>query len=432
MTTAPALGTPVRAAYELYRPAQRRWLLAVLFLVSMSNYIDRNVIAVLLEPIKKEFAISDTLLGLLSGFAFAVFYATLGIPVARWADRGNRRVVVTLALTVWSVMTVACGMAQTFVQLVLARIGVGAGEAGALPPAQSLIADYFPPDRRASAIAIFISSATAGYLIAFIGGAMLVSHYGWRTAFVAVGTPGLLLAMLTFRTLKEPRDVIGYPVRNATSDESFAGAVKRLFAKRAYVWIVVGIALYAFMAYGALIFIPSFMIRSLGISMSQIGATYGSVSATGALLGTVGGGWLADKLGSRDARWLAWLPALACSIACPFYIAGFLSGTFGAFLAFSFVAGVLIAAGLPSVFTAMHAVCGSKRRAVAVAVLTFVMSTFGGGLGPLVTGILSDHFAASLGANALRAALVVATAVLLPSAFAMYVAGRSMLHDVEN
>ncbi len=419
------------AAHTLYSKRQRGWLLAVLFLVSMSNYVDRNVIAVLLEPIKKEFAVSDTYLGLLSGFAFALFYATLGIPVARWADRGNRRIVVTLSLTVWSVMTALCGLAQSFTQLVLARIGVGAGEAGALPPAQSLIADYFPPERRASAIAVFMSSATAGYLVAFVGGAQLVSHYGWRIAFIAVGLPGLLLAVVVFFTLKEPRDVLGYSARNAASDETFAGAMRQLFRKRSYAWIVVAITLYAFFAYGVLIFFPSYMIRSLGVSLSTIGTTYGAVSAVGALAGTLGGGWLADRLGSRDVRWFAWLPAIALALIFPLYVAAFLQATYTGFLVLTFIAGLLLSAGLPSVFTAMHAVCGSKRRTVAVAVLTFMMSMVGGGLGPLVTGVLSDFFAASQGSGALRAALISASTMLLPSAVALYLAGRGLRSDVE-
>ena len=415
--------------HSLYSQGQRRWLLAVLFLVSMSNYIDRNIISVLLEPIKKEFSVSDTQLGLLSGFAFAVFYATLGIPVARWADRGNRRIVVTLCLTVWSVMTILCGMANTFAQLILARIGVGAGEAGALPPAQSLIADYFPPERRASAIAVFISSATVGYLIAFIGGAQLVTHYGWRTAFIVVGAPGLILAIVTFFFLKEPRESLGFRA-TSSSDETFVGSLKVLFAKRSYAWLVVGITLYAFVAYGVLIFFPSYMIRSLGVPLSEIGLTYGALSAVATLIGTLGGGWLADRLGTRDPRWFAWLPALACLVAGPLYIVAFLSGTYHTFLALTFVAGTGIGMGLPSVFTAMHAVCGSSRRAVAVSILTFMMSMIGGGLGPLVTGVLSDAFAASHGTGALRYALITSSTIMFPAAVALFFAGRRIPHDL--
>jgi len=197
--------TTARRTWDLYSSRQRWVYLAVLFLVSTSNYADRNVISVLLEPIKAEFKVSDTMLGLLTGISFAVFYATLGIPVARWADRGNRKFIMTLALTIWSFMTMLCGAAQTFWQLAFARVGVGAGEAGAIPPAQSLIADYFDPTRRARALAIFMASATAGYLLGFVLGAHIAAVYGWRHAFVLLGAPGLLLAVIVHFVLREPR-----------------------------------------------------------------------------------------------------------------------------------------------------------------------------------------------------------------------------------
>jgi MFS family permease len=169
-------------SWTLYSSRQRWGLLAVLFLVSTSNYLDRNVISVLLEPIKQEFHVSDTMLGLLGGFCFSIFYAVFGMPVARWADRGNRRTVITLALAIWSLMTLCCGLAQTFVQLTIARIGVGAGEAGAIPPAQSLIADYFSPQQRATAIAIFPRLRRLAICWGSVSGATLRQSMagGWR------------------------------------------------------------------------------------------------------------------------------------------------------------------------------------------------------------------------------------------------------------
>lgn len=427
-------GAAAVPAHTLYSPRRRWLLLAMLFLVAMSNYIDRTVISVLLEPIKKEFGASDTQLGLLSGIAFAFFYATLGIPIARWADRGNRRTIIAVCLSVWSVMTVLCGLSQTFWQLALARVGVGAGEAGAIPPAQSLIADYFPPEKRAIALAIFTAAATAGYLGAFVGGAWLVQAYGWRGAFITVGLPGLLLALLTHVVLKEPREVLGFARRESGGGDaaSFGTVLRELAAKRSYVLSVTGLTLYAFMAYGVLVFFPSYMVRTMGIPLTQVGTGYGAVTAVSALIGTLGGGWLAGRLGTRDPRWYAWLPAAACAIAWPVYLGAFLHATtFNTFLVYAFVAGVLLSGGLPSIFTAIHAVCGSSRRAVAVAVMLFMMSLVGSGLGPVVTGVLSDLFAQTQGANALRLALVAAMTALLPSAYALYLAGRAVPRDME-
>ena len=174
----------------------------MLFLIGTSNFADRNVIGVLLEPIKAEFGISDASLGLLSGVSFALFYATLGLPVAHWADRGDRRLIITLALGIWTVMTALCGLAQSFWQLVLVRVGVGAGEAGAVPPAQSLIIDYYSPDRRGRAIGIFMLSSTTGYVLGIVIGGWIAEAHGWRAAFLFVGLPRLVLAILARFVLK--------------------------------------------------------------------------------------------------------------------------------------------------------------------------------------------------------------------------------------
>ena len=192
--------------WDLYSGKQRWVFLTVLFLVSTSNVVDRQIVTVLLEPIKAEFGVSDTMLGLLSGLAFALFYVTLGIPIARLADSKNRKLIVGTAITVWSIMTALCGAAQSFFQLALARVGVGAGEAGAVPPSQSLLADYFPPERRSLALAVFFLSAAAGNVLGLIVGGQVADAYGWRWTFVIFGLPGLLLALIVWVVLDEPRN----------------------------------------------------------------------------------------------------------------------------------------------------------------------------------------------------------------------------------
>ena len=420
-----------RPAWTLFSE-QRRWsLLAILFLVSTSNYVDRNVIAVLLEPIKREFHVSDTALGLLGGFCFAVFYAAFGMPVARWADRGNRRTIITLALTIWSLMTLCCGLAQSFIQLAVARIGVGAGESGAIPPAQSLIADYFPPAQRARAIAIFTSSATLGYLLGFGVGGYIAATRGWRAAFMAVALPGLVLVVITRVCLSEPRGFLDHRV-NSSEFETTRRSLARLLQKRSYVYALLGCLIYFFVAYGALIFIPSFLVRTLHVPLARVSVSYGATSALASAIGTLGGGWIADLLAQRDRRWLAWLPALSMLATAPLLIAALLVGSFESFLAFAFVASLLLTAGLPPVFAAIHEVCGNRRRATAIAIVLFSATLFGGGFGPLVTGVVSDFLTRHYGAEGLRYSLIIMMPLLIASSGCFYCFARVMHKDIED
>lgn len=418
------------APWQLYRTRQRWALLAVLFLVSASSYLDRNVVSVLLEPIKREFHVSDTMLGLLGGLAFALFYATLGLPVARWADRGNRRTVIALALTAWSIATAACGLAQSFGLLLLARVGVGAGEAGAISPAQSLLVDYFPPERRATAMGVFTSASVAGLLLGIGGGSYLATAYGWRTAFILCGLPGLLLALIVRVFISEPRERLGFPSLQGPAP-SLHEMSRALWRKSSYRYALVGCCLYFFMAYGALIFMPSYYLRVLHVSLREMGAAYGTVSAAAALIGTLGGGYLADRLARRDPRWLAWLPAIACAASGPIYIFALACNSFRAVLGISFWCGILLSGGLPPVFAAIHEVCGSARRATAIAIVLFAASLFGNGLGPVVAGALSDLLSARYGADGLRYTMQILMLLLPVTGAAFYCFGRAMPADRE-
>lgn len=424
-------GVKAEHPWELYGPAQRRTLLFVLFLTGASNYADRNVIGVLLEPIKAEFGASDMMLGLLSGLSFALFYATIGLPVAWFADRGDRRRIITWSLAIWSAMTVLCGLAQNFWQLALARVGVGAGEAGAVPPAQSLIADYYPPDQRAGALGTYMMSSMAGYVLGLIAGGWIAQHYGWRMAFLAVGLPGFLLALAARLVLREPR----YHARFAVTPEKAEPArqsIRALFAKPAYRNIVCALILYFVMAYGALVFVTSFMIRVHGLSVAQAGGLFGLMSAIGAVIGNIGGGRLADRLARRDVAWMARLPGIALIVAMPLYMAAFLASNVVVMAAILLVAGTALTGVVPPMFGAMHVVCGSARRAMAVALAFFFSNLIGLGLGPLITGAISDHLSASFGAaDGLRYALVVTTTTFLPCGLFMLRAARHLKRDAE-
>src|SRR5882757_8384243 len=277
----------VETAQALSPLHPRRWLmLAILFLVGTSSATDRVVISVLLQPIKAEFGISDTWLGLLTVMSFPLLYSVLGLPIARWADRGDRRLLITIALTVWSGMTVLCAAAANFWQLLIARIGVGAGEAGATPPAQALIVDYFPPAFRARAVAIFAASGTVGYLLGLVVGSQLVSHYGWRATLVALGLPGLILALLAYRLLEEPRKARAAKAA-ATTTESLVASLRTLAAKTSFVRLFTGHVIYNFAIYGSLLFIPMYLTRVLGVPVGEVGLYYGLTTAVAVLIGSI-------------------------------------------------------------------------------------------------------------------------------------------------
>jgi len=402
----------------------------VLFLVSTSNFVDRNVVSVLLEPIKREFHISDTSLGLLSGFCFALFYALAGLPVARWADRGNRRTILTVAISVWSVMTMLCGFAHTFWQLALARVGVGAGESGVLPASQSLIVDYFPRERRATALAIFNASGISGYLLGITAGGYIAAMYGWRAVFLFAGAPGIALALVARCALAEPR-LLHQTSKTAGPSEKTMDALHALWQKRSFICGLAGCLCYWFFSYGGLVFLPSLLVRTHHVSLAEVSVVYGTVAAFGSILGAVGGGWLADSLAARDIRWAAWLPTVSFTLAGPVYMMTFLTNDFRTCMVFAFVGLALITGGLSPGLLAIHSVCGDARRATAVALVYFSATLIGGGFGPLATGALSDILTASYGDQALRYALTATTSLLVVSGMCFYSVGRVMSRDLE-
>ena len=415
----------------LYTPSQRWGLLSILFLVTMSNYFDYYVISVVLDPIKKEFGVSDTKLGMLSGFAFAIIYAFAALPVARWADRGNRRTIITLTLAGWSLMTALCGIAQSFSQLLMTRLGVAITEPGGAPPAQSLIADYFPPERRATAIAILLQGGSAvGYGVGIGIGGYVAATYGWRMAFLAAGIPGLLLAVLVRFALAEPRLTVGFPAAHSDM-ESAATGIAALRKKRSFVLALLGITFYMLFAYGTSVFLPSFMIRDLHASLAQVSVTWGTSVTIAMIVGALLGGPLADRLGRRDIRWYSWIPAAMFAVGAPLYWMTLSSKELWTFIFVDFPAEVVLAIGFSVSFAAIHPVCGSSRRALAVALVYFSMMFIGCGFGPLLAGALSDALSPTYGLDSIRYATLTMVAFLVPASVCLFFAGRAMPADLE-
>ncbi|MFK7732469.1 MAG: spinster family MFS transporter [Pseudomonadales bacterium] len=406
-----------------------RFVLGILFFVALFNYLDRMILAILLEPIKAEFALSDTQLGLLTGLAFAMFYASFGIPLARLADTGNRRSIIAWSLAAWSALTMACGMAQSFIQLLVARIGVAIGEAGAVPPSHSLIGDYYPPEKRAGALAVFSLGSTVGYLIGFALGGFVAEHYGWRMAFLLVGFPGLLFALVVRFCLAEPRLSEQHSVQAA--DDSVWLAARLLLAKRSYCFILAGFSFYAILSYGATQWVASFLIRTHGMGLAEVGFKYGMVVSLSTAAGVLAGGWLSNRLYDSDIRWSVWLPAIACLLGFPVSIAVFSLADTSVVIMLMGVLGFSFGVTTPPAMAAVHLIAGERRRALAIAFVFLMTNLVGLGIGPVVIGAASDWLAKTYGDSALGIAILSCHVLLLVAAVCFHVSGRSLQSDAE-
>jgi len=410
----------------LARPWTIYYALGVLTLVSFFNYMDRMVLAVLLEPIKAELHLTDAQLGLLSGLAFAVLYAILGIPLARLADRASRVKLLAACLLLWSAMTAATGFAKTFPQLFLARMGVGVGEAGCVPAAHSLIGDYFPPEKRALGISLFQAGGIAGLSVGLLITGVLADHFGWRAALMLVGLSGVPLAILVFFTLREP------PRRghaHTQTDEPTVVAIAALLRRPALRHLVMALSIGAFGTYGMTQWLPAFFIRSYGLSLTQIGLWSGTAAGIGGILGVMFGGLVAARLVPRDPRWELWLPAIAYAGSAPLYALVFLSPSPAMAIILQVFATFLVASGGGVALSAIQSFAEPNRRATAIAMVLFLSSLLGLGLGPLLVGHASDALAPHFGKESLRYALLMSTVALLWAGLQFYLSSRRASED---
>lgn len=407
------------------------YALVILTIVYSFNFIDRQLLAILQESIKADLLLSDSQLGLLTGFAFALFYVTAGIPIARWADHSNRRNIVSLALFVWSGMTALSGLVQNYGQLLLARIGVGVGEAGGSPPSHSMISDMFPENQRASALGFYSTGVSIGILFGFLFGGWLNEFFGWRTAFMVVGIPGVLLALVVRFTLKEPARGQS-EMREASSDRQSAMDVFRLLASRpSFRHMALGAALNAFAGYATANWTASFMIRSHQMGTGELGTWLSLIIGFGGAIGVLGGGVLADRLARKDKRWHLWLPALAGLIALPFAISVYVVDNAYMALSMMIVPGIMSNVYLGNVLAMTHGLVGLRMRALASAVLFFIINIIGLGAGPWVIGMVSDAWSASLGGESLRQAMLwVIPPIMAWSICHLYLGSRELRNDL--
>jgi len=409
----------------------RNFVLVMLTLVYVFNFIDRQLLVILQESIKKELHLSDTQLGLLSGFTFAIFYVTVGIPIARFADNGNRRNVVAISLGLWSIMTAFSGLARNFVQLLLARVGVGVGEAGGSPPAHAMISDYFPPKKRSTALSVYSTGIYIGILIGFLMGGYLNQRVGWRTAFFVVGIPGIIFCLLFYATVKEPRR--GATDRSgsmATSPHSFNEVLKFLFGKKTFIYLALATALHVFCIYGLLNWSPSFLSRVHGMKNSDIGLSLGLIYGICGALGTFIGGFLTDLLGKKDKRWYLKVPAYAILISIFFaWGALFLHNTVLSVSCLGCCA-LLQSTYLGPSLAVAHSLVPASMRALTSAILFFVLNFVGLGFGPLTVGFISDFLAPYLGSESLRWAMSMIIGISVVSTFLFFTASKKMEKDL--
>lgn len=409
--------------------------LGLLFLVSFFNYMDRYMLAVLLPGIKADLDLSDTQIGLITGIAFTLFYATLGVPIARLADKYSRRVIISVALAAWSVMTALCGLAQNFWQLAIARVLVGVGEAGASPPSHSLISDYYPPERRARALSVFTIGAPVGIMVGFVLGGWLAENYSWRIALVTVAVPGLLLAFVTLAKLYEPPRGSAPQgsdgVATSAAEIPFLTVCSRLARSRAFVHLCIGNGLYASVWLGVVQWMPSYYTRSFDLTITQVGFFLAIVLGLSQLIGMLASGFATDIAAKRNVRWYALVPALGVGISTPPFLLVFLTDNYLLSMAGAFVAFMLGVMQGPASFAAVQTLAPPAMRAVAAAVILLITNLIGGFIGTPSAGILSDYLQPQYGEESLRyALLIVAIFFGVWSTLHYYLASRALPREL--
>ncbi len=434
----------------------RAYVLGALLVVYTFNFIDRILLGVVQDAIGTDLGIGDFELGLLGGPAFAILYTLMGIPIARYAERHNRITIVALGAALWSAMTAACGLAANLLQLTLARIGVGIGEAACTPPSHSVISDYFPANRRASALSIWGLGIPIGTMLAAVGGGWLVTYVDWRAAFLLLGAPGLAVAVLFKLTVREPPRASAAPTA-----PSLMETVRTIAAKRSFWHMAAGGALMAFVGYSTSQFLVAYIARNfleLGPTLASryLPASYalGAIAGFAVAMGTFLGGFVSDRLSHRHPRVYSWLPTIGVLLALPLYLLSFWQTSFWPAFAVLMVAPIFHYLYLGPGFAVVQSIAPPRMRATATAVLLLIVNLVGYGLGPPTMGALSDYFAnselAALGlsvavckadgvsaaaacapalAHGLKTAMMCVVSILFWPALHFWLAGRTLLKD---
>lgn len=407
------------------RPANPRpLLLGLLFATYVCSFVDRSILATLGPQVVAELDLTDLQFGLLGGFAFALFYSAFGLPLAWLAERVNRVALISACVAVWSAMTALCGAATSYWQLLLFRSGVGIGEAGCTPPAHSLISDHFPPHRRGAALAVYSLGVPIGILLGAVAGGVLAERFGWRWALVAVGAPGLGLALVVLLALREPLRGTwdGRAPRAADRGRrlrSHGAGLRRLLGDPALRQLGCGISLAAMAGNAVALFLPSFIRREFGLGLDEIGLLYGVAVGVSGAAGTLLGGFGGDRFGGRDPARMAFFAAGCAAAAAPLHFLGFSTPHLAVTVGLLALGIVAMAASQPPTFTLGQNLVDPRLRATISALFLLFMNAIGLGVGPVVIGWLSGHFG-------LRGALVASSALYLWSSAHYLLAARAL------
>ena len=415
----------------LFSTRYKWFVLLMLTLVGALNYFDRQLIVILQEPIKGELELSDTQLGLMSGLAFALFYCLVGIPIARYADNNNRRNVVGISLTVWSFMTAITGYVGNFFQMLLARIGVGIGEAGGTPSSQAMISDYFPKEKRATAFSIYAMSVYIGLFLGFSMGGFLENEVGWRKAFLLLGLPGILFALIFVATVKEPPKGYADGGLQPKPQLGLKDSINHLLSIPTYKYILLASGLHSFVGYGFANWIPSFFIRVHEMSVLQVGFWLAISVGLGGGLGAILGGLIVDKLVQKDRRWYLWIGIVSIIITMPFSFYVLLANNGFSAIVCYFIPNVLFSLNMGAIIMVTHGVVNVQMRAMSSAVYYFVLNLIGLGLGPLSVGLVSDWLQPSVGNESLRYALFIVSIIYLFCMYFYWKAGKHLESDMK-
>ena len=416
--------TPSSRGYRLY-------VLAMLILVYTFNFIDRQIVGILAVPIRGELHLTDTELGAIGGFAFAAFYTLLGIPVAQLADRHSRTRIMAVAFALWSLMSAACGLARSFGQLFLCRLGVGVGEAGGVAPAYSLICDYFPQRQRARALGAYAFGIPIGSAIATLAGGYLAARVGWRAAFYVVGLAGIVIVPLFYLTVREPtRGGLDAPsTRGGTT--TFRDVLALLWRKRSFWALALGASTASMAGYALLFWMPAFLVRSFGVDLTHAARAMGGLLLVGGIAGTWMGGAVADRIGIRRKAAYALVPAVAFMAIVPFYVVGVMAPTLAICVAVFLVPTALSLVWLGPITSSIQHLVPPEMRTTTSALFLFINNLIGIGAGTTLTGILSDVLKARFAGEALRYAILANTGLYLVAAALLVWGARRLERDWE-
>ena len=418
--------------------AQRRYanyVLGVLFVVMMLNFIDRQIVSILAESIKRDMGLSDKQIGLMTGLSFAIFYGSLSIPIAIVADRWNRSKIISLSVGVWSVMTVLCGFATNFWQLFLARVGVGIGEAGSSPASHSLIASLFPPERRSTALGIFAISVSLGSFIAYTGGGWMAENIGWRAAFFVAGVPGALVAVIMWVTVRDPNQnrSLASAFKPIEGEVKISEAIKQLSTKPTYWYLILAGAALSFVAYGAQTFYVPFFVRTFDVSYTELGLKLGLTVLLFGSLGSYLGGKFGDYLNSKTPGGSLLATAIVLLISIPGMYFGIYANSFNASLLWLGVPAFAFSFFYGPCFSSIQLLATDRTRAFAISIWMVFSGMVGLGLGPFFVGMLSDYFAAGNPAAdgpALQKAIIVITLFNTLAALFFWLAKINLQNDL--